>query len=115
MAPGPTTLQVLLVEEKDQGWTAQCLQFDISVHANTLEDVMYAFERALAGHQAAAASLGVEPFQSMPPAPERCWKLWSEARRLQVEASPSFRIDHGPSISAPVPELRYRRSDAHPC
>ena len=110
MAPGPSALQVLLVEDSDQRWTAQCLQFDISVSAESLEDVLYAFERAVVGHQAAAAAIGVEPFQSMPPAPERCWKLWSQAKRLEMETSPSFRIEHGPSLPIPSRELRYRHS-----
>lgn len=118
MASGPTVFQVLLVEEEDRGWTAQCLQFDISVSAPTLEDVLYAFERAVFGHQAIAKSEGIEPFQNMPPAPARCRYLWNEARKIELETRSAFSVEHGPSIPAPARELRYRRdrrSEAHPC
>lgn len=111
MVPGPTVFQVLLIEDEDRGWTAQCLQFDISVSAATLEDVLYAFERAIVGHQVVAKSEGIEPFRHMPPAPERCRYLWTEARKLELESGSSF-------SQAPAREFRYRsdrRSEAHPC
>lgn len=117
MKPGPTRFQVLLVEEEDRGWTAQCLQYDISVSAPTLEDVLYAFERAVFGHQAVARSQGIEPFKNMPPAPERCRHLWNEAYTLQLEIRSAFSLEDGSPIPAPPRELRYRRdrpSEANP-
>lgn len=103
-------IDVLLVED-ETGWIAQGLQFDISAQADTLEDVMYAFERAVVGHQAAAIAQGIEPFEGLPPAPQRCWDRWSSGRRLSFEANaPSFRVDRGLSIPHPAHDFRLART-----
>lgn len=106
MVSNRMAIQVLLVEE-DEGWTAQGLQYDISAHAETLEDVLYAFERAIVGHQAAARKVGVEPFEAMPSAPKKCWDLWKAGRRAEIEPDAAFRVDHGPSILPPQREIRF--------
>lgn len=101
-------LQVLLLES-ESGWIAQGIQHDISVEADSLEDLLYEFERAMIGHFYMSLYRGVEPFEHMPPAPDECAELWRrgigialETRLYRAEAdeaappppSPAYRIVH---------------------
>lgn len=98
-------LQVVLIED-ETGWTAHGLQYSLSASAPTLSEVLYAFERAVVGHIAVANDQGLEPFQSIPPAPQKVWDLWNAGRTLQFDPFPNFRVDRGLTLPRPHPEFR---------
>lgn len=97
-------LQVLLIERED-GWIAQAIQHDISVEADTLEDLLYEFERAVVGHYYAAHQRGVEPFAHMPPAPPECIELWKSGY-ASISQATEFRLVTEVEPIRPRPEYR---------
>jgi hypothetical protein len=97
-------LQVLLIENED-GWIAQAIQHDISVEADTLEDLLYEFERAVVGHYYLARQRGVEPFAQMPPAPQECVELWKSGYASITQAT-EFRLVTEAEAIRPRPEYR---------
>lgn len=98
------SLQVLLVETDDR-WIAQGIQHDISVEADTLEDLLYEFERAMIGHYFMSRARGVTPFANMPPAPKECVELW-QSGYASIHHTPEFRLVTEPEAVPPQPDYR---------
>jgi hypothetical protein len=99
-----TELDVVIFQ-RDKWWIAQGLQYDIGAQAYTVEDAMYQFERALMGHIAICAENDVEPFASLPAAPNGYWKKYSGTRlRLEPIDEASFRVPT--NIAPPKREFR---------
>lgn len=80
-------LSVLLFHECDR-WVAQCLELDISAQGETIDDVQYEFERTLFGELAIRRL----DFSELPAAPDRYWKRWDAAKRLEDSRPLPFRI-----------------------
>ena len=77
-------LDILLYKEHEL-WVAQCLQFDISAQANTLEDAKYEFQKVFIGQIAASIENGIEPLKGIPKAPAIFARLYEKATELKSE------------------------------
>ncbi len=85
-------------------WSAQCLEYDIATQAKSLDDLYYEIERMIAGYIVVSRELGLEPFEQLPAAPEKFWKLFAGAKiRLQRDPVP-FRLPRPEPL--PIPEPR---------
>ncbi len=74
----------ILFFENEEGWAAQCLEYDLATQAETLEALYYEVERILVAHIALADELGIEPFEGLDPAPQKYWDIF-EKSQLSVE------------------------------
>ena len=101
---GGSRVHVVVFREGDW-WVGQCLEYDIATQAKTLTDLHYEVGRLLVGHYAVAIERGWTPFESVPPAPARHWRLFEEAKRLDLEPVP-FRVHMSLPDAIPTPDLR---------
>jgi hypothetical protein len=69
-------------------WVAQCLEYDIAVQAETEEALLLELERILIGYILVAQKKGRLPFQGMPPAPRRYWKMFELAKPIEMDLPP---------------------------
>jgi len=76
------TIRVLMLEGKEpgEGWSAQCLEYDIAMQAKTMTDIMYEVNRVLIGNIIVSKELKLEPFASLKPAPPVYWQLFDQAK-----------------------------------
>lgn len=97
-------VDVVLFERDPGEWVAQCLQYDIGAQAGTLPDLLYELQRSLVGHMVIAFENEIEPFVSLPAAPEEYWEKWKTAKAtVQVEATPFRMPMHAPVV---LPRLK---------
>ncbi len=91
-------IDVLFLREGDW-WSAQCLQYDITAQARTIDDLRHELMRALLGHMAACLELGREPFADLGAAPQRYWDMWLKSG-VKVELEPlPFRAPVMPRVA----------------
>jgi len=83
--PEPIThqfeVQVLILRENDS-WIAQGLDYDITGHGKTLDDVFDNFERTFVGQILLDMHQGRAPLSNIKKAPKFYWEKFSEAKRL---------------------------------
>lgn len=77
-------LSVLFIESA-LGWSAQVLEHDIATQAKSLKQLFLEIERILVAQVAMAAEDGHRPFEGIPPAPERYWKLFQDSPRITMK------------------------------
>lgn len=58
---------------------AQCLEYDITAQAETLSQLRASFERLFVAHVGLAAKFGETPFENVPRAPQRFFRMWEQA------------------------------------
>ena len=73
-------LRILLIQENDGQWSAQCLDYDIVTQAARLTDLKYEFEKTLMAYIAISDSEGKEPLEGIEPAPDKFWEMWRDAQ-----------------------------------
>jgi hypothetical protein len=98
-------ISAILIDE-GEWWAAQCLEYDVAAQAPSITALQYELQRVLVSHVCIAAELGREPFENLPPAPQKYWDMFTSARvRVDVDQVP-FRVPA--AINAPeiVPQLR---------
>ena len=106
---GQHTVSVLAFQEGEQ-WSAQCLQYDIAVQANSLPELTKAFERALVGHIVVSLELGLEPFAGLSAAPKKFWDLYQQAEvGVKPKKRPPFKLPAGVQ-ETPHPEFQISRA-----
>ncbi len=79
------TLSVLLIHEgcgEDEGWVAQCLEYDIAAQGKSIAEAKKAFVRTVVGQVVVDVSHGEEPFQGIKRAPKDYWDKFESAERL---------------------------------
>lgn len=87
-------------------WVGQCLEYDIAGQAKTPQDVSYQLERSIVAHVVIAGTEGMAPFENVPPAPDRYWKMYERGMELKRPTEHrTFSIEGFPE-ALPVPELR---------
>lgn len=86
-------LSVLFLEHRNQGWVAQCLEYDIAAQGTTLKEAMNSFERTILARVALDLSKNREPFQGIPQAPGKYFEEFDNAERF-AESKP-FRLPEG--------------------
>lgn len=102
----PLRIRAVLFEEEGW-WVAQCLEYNVATQAKSLEDLRYELERILLGHLVVSAENATEPFQNLPPAPQRFWRMYESAQPIEPPADSSFHAPEGLSgVKAPAVELR---------
>lgn len=99
-------ISVVLVQEENGGWSAQCLEYDLAAQAPSLPDLRYELQRVLLGHIYASVDLGREPFQNIGPAPRRFWELYDGAK-LRIESDDIPFRHPNPGLYPPInPRLK---------
>lgn len=102
-----TELSVLLIEEEDGWWSAQCLEYDVAAQAKSLSELRYEFERVFITHLALSKMDNKQPFEGVGRAPEEYWKIFESA---ELEVSVEKRDDQ-PIPEAPMPSARFKVAD----
>jgi hypothetical protein len=100
-------IRAVLFEDETGGWSAQCLDYDMTAQAPTFLDLQDELIHVLVTHIAACAQLGREPFSEIKQAPQRFWELFDEG--LRVESRPSSITCATVRIPSISPELRIAR------
>lgn len=94
-------VDAVLFEREPGNWVAQCLQYDIGAQAKNVPDLIYELQRSLVGHVAIAIDNGLEPFESLPAAPQEYWDMFKQATvEVQTEEVP-FRVPKAAPSVAP--------------
>ncbi len=88
--------KVVLIEHLDSGWySAQCLEYDIAVQAQGVNNVLLELERVLKGHIAVSKKMKVPPFKNLPKAPKKFWSVFEKANwqaRVRYSPAPTRRV-----------------------
>ena len=97
----------VLVFQEESVWIAQCLEYDIAAHGDSLTAVREAFAKVFAGQIAVDVHHGDEPLAGFSPAPKEYWDKFKLAERL-AEPQPIFLPDVPPAfmIRAMAGDLR---------
>lgn len=76
------TIRVLMLEGKQpgEGWSAQCLEYDIAMQAKTMTELIYEINRVLMGNIVVSKELGMEPFANLKTAPPVYYQLFEQAK-----------------------------------
>ena len=86
---------------------AQCLDYDIATHAESLEALQRELGRILVAHLAASLENNVPPFSNLPRAPQKYWDMFNESRLVLPPSSERVSYRIGPlTIEVGPPELR---------
>ena len=70
----PNFIHVLYIQEED-GWFAQCLDFNVAAQGDSLRDAEGAFFRTWAAQIAMDRNHGREPFAGLGKAPDQYWEM----------------------------------------
>lgn len=71
----PLYVRVLVVRQGSE-WLAQGLEYDVAAQGPSDESALNAFARIIRAHIRHDYELGREPFEGVPPAPERFIQVW---------------------------------------
>ncbi len=100
----PTRLSILLFQEGD--WLCgRCLEYDFAVQARNLDDLRHDLERMVVSHIAISLQNGLEPFATLPRAPERYWDMFRRSKIVLPSQTFGFRVED-PKVELPSPEVR---------
>ena len=111
MSQNVITIRTLVIE-KDEGWIAQCLDYDIVAQARTFPKLRAELERLLVSHVLASVASGREPFAGFTPAPQRYWDLYERTNaRIELDDD-EFESTSIPSI---LPKLKITHSSLLEC
>jgi hypothetical protein len=98
-------IRAIVFQEGD--WlSAQCLEYDIATQAKTLDDLSYELQRIIVGHFTISRRLGKEPFEGIPKAPDKYWKMFERSKIPLPQPKLFFKATSTPGIKIPRPELR---------
>lgn len=95
-------VQVLILRE-NESWIAQGLDFDITGHGKTLDDVMENFERTFIGQILLDLHYGQKPLGNIRKAPRFYWQRFDEAKRFAEKkqfSMPMFMVSAETAIYA---------------
>jgi len=93
-----------IVYFEDGWWIAQILEHDLATAARDLQDLPSELERFLQVQIAGSLEAGLKPFQDLPRAPERFWRMYERhsvaARHEQLWVHLPDELDADASIDA---------------
>src|SRR6266550_5647505 len=82
--------KVLLLQECDCDrvpiYIAQCLNYDLVAHGETISDVLDSLKRVIKTQIAVSLNNGVPPFSDFKPAPPAFWKQYDKIRDREATA-----------------------------
>ncbi len=90
-------VQVVILRE-NESWIAQGLDYDITGHGKTLDDVMDNFERTFVGQILLDLHHRQQPLANIKKAPQFYWKKFHEAKRLAEKKQFSLPTNVPPSL-----------------
>ena len=95
----PRTIRILIFgDEKKGAWAAQCLDCDMAMQAKSFKGLIYEVNRVLNGHLLVSEELGIDPFETLRPAPPAYHQLFDQAKfKFSREVMP-FSPDHTRSL-----------------
>ena len=93
----------ILFFEHDNGWSAQCLEYDIATQAESLGALYREVERVLTAHLGIAKEKGRIPFEGLPKAPDRYWEIFKNS---DLELNRSENSLSSPYAGTLVPSIR---------
>ncbi len=99
-------LNVLLIEEDDGRWSAQCLEHDIVAQANKFSELSYEVEKVLVAYLTLSAANGEEPFAGLPRAPQEFWDMYDRSETEVRVREPKVPITAPTQTPTPVPNFR---------
>jgi hypothetical protein len=79
---GAFTVNAVLYEQGDW-WIGQCLEYDITTQAHTFTELQYELERVVFSHVFASIAEGRKPFEGLPEAPPKFWRMWEAGSRIE--------------------------------
>ena len=94
----------VLLRHEVEGWSAQCLEYDIAAQGKTISEAKYAIEKAFVGQVIVDVSTGNPPLADIPPAPPAYWQEFERGERLAGRKS--FFIPQPFMFRAAVEEMR---------
>lgn len=98
---------IRVVQFREGSWyVAQCLDVDIAAQGKTEGDLLYQLSRVLVGRVLAAEELGVNPFDTLPPAPRRYWDMYFAATSQPARVLPYIPARSESSLSMPTLEIK---------
>ena len=98
---------IRVVQFREGPWyVAQCLEVDIAAQAKTERDLLYQLSRLLVGRILASEKLGVDPFDTLPPAPQRYWNMYAEATSQPSRVLPFVPVQSDSAHSLPMLEMK---------
>jgi hypothetical protein len=103
----------VLVTKNDGWWIAQGVEYDIVAQARSLDDLEYEFERMVIVHIATCEQFGLEPFESLPPAPDEVGHAFLIARELAMR-TPRLKVEDSRVPTRLAPKMRARLHDSLP-
>ena len=74
-------MRVILFQEEGM-WVAQCLEYDIAAHGETVIDAKEAYARVFAAQVIMAFQLDEEPLANIDKAPQQYWDMLENSQRL---------------------------------
>jgi predicted RNase H-like HicB family nuclease len=112
MEPKNVSLRVVIFKS-GEWWVGQCLEHDIVAQAKTVNSLTYELERAIVAHIVIAEENGFQPVETIPPAPQRYWKMFEAAGVAVVPKEHRFEV-HGRRQTVPMSELRLSEPESVP-
>lgn len=98
------TIQIrAVIFQEAELWCAQCLEHDIAVQGDSVNDLVNNLGSALVSYVELALMEGREPFADIPKAPRLFFEMFEQAHELEEPKTHAIIIDDAPSI---VPEIR---------
>lgn len=102
----PMELRVLLIEEENGWWSAQCLEYDIAAQAKRLSDLPHELDRVLMAHLVISTNNGEEPFARIGKAPQEFWDMYDETDMEVVTHAVAVRAE--PPVRPEIPPRQFR-------
>lgn len=72
----------ILYYQENAKWVAQCLEWDIIGHGNSLDSALESFENMFVGQIVLDIDHGRNPLETTSKAPKECWDMFRLAKRL---------------------------------
>ena len=88
-------LRVLLLQQRDGLWAAQCIDHDIVAQGNSIGDAKRAFERTVVGQILFDLQHQRAPLAAFPPASARLRELFERAEELALADKGPIRLPEG--------------------
>jgi len=83
----PVKVRILIFKGRRK-WVAQCLEFDIAVQADALEDLQAKFQVAIEGERRYCEERGLTPLTRLPEAPRRYFETWDDLQTVSPGGEP---------------------------
>lgn len=90
--PASEALRVLVIQEDDGMFSAQCLEYDICTQADSIEALKERFHRQVEIERMLSRDYTGKEFGNIGRAPEHFHALWDHAKAIEDENSTTYRL-----------------------